>query len=119
MFSVPFFKKSYPALDWIQIEITSYCNADCIYCPHTAYRKSWQNRYLPLKSFQNLIPALPKSNLIYLQGWGEPFIHPDFMDIINHVDPSIGKIFTHGAVEYTNEVLRKQGIKINKTHKTI
>jgi len=82
MFSVPFFKKSYPALDWIQVEITSYCNADCIYCPHTAYRKSWQNRYLPLKSFQNLIPALSKSNLIYLQGWGEPFIHPDFMDML-------------------------------------
>lgn len=37
--------------------------------------------------------------------------------IINHVDTSIGKIFTHGAVEYTNDVLRKQGIKINKTHK--
>jgi MoaA/NifB/PqqE/SkfB family radical SAM enzyme len=82
MLSVPFFKKSYPALDWIQVEITSYCNADCVYCPHTAYRKGWQNRYLPLKSFQNLIPALSKSNLIYLQGWGEPFIHPDFMDML-------------------------------------
>ena len=82
MLSASFFKKSYPALDWIQVEITSHCNADCIYCPHTAYRKGWQNRYLPLKAFQNLIPALAKSNLIYLQGWGEPFTHPDFMDIL-------------------------------------
>ncbi len=32
--------------------------------------------------------------------------------IIQHLDPSIGSIFTHGAVENTNEVLRKQGIPL-------
>ena len=35
--------------------------------------------------------------------------------IIQHLDPSIGKIFTHGAVENTNEVLRAQGVSLNKT----
>ena len=72
------FKKSYPRLDWIQVEVSSYCNADCIYCPHTAYRKNWQNRHLPLQVFERLIPAFAKTRLIYLQGWGEPFLHPDF-----------------------------------------
>ena len=76
------FKKSYPRLDWIQIEVTSYCNADCIYCPHTAYRKNWQNRHLPLPVFERLIPAFAKSNLVYLQGWGEPFLHPGFFDML-------------------------------------
>lgn len=37
--------------------------------------------------------------------------------ILQNVDPSIGKIFTHGAIENTNEVLRKQGIKLQKTHR--
>ena len=37
--------------------------------------------------------------------------------IINNVDGSIGKIFTHGAIENTNEVLRKQGIPIAPTTK--
>lgn len=37
--------------------------------------------------------------------------------IINLVDHSIGEILTHGAVEYTNKVLRKQGIKLHKTTK--
>jgi hypothetical protein len=34
------FPKSYPNLDWIQVEVSSYCNAGCIYCPHTAYKKT-------------------------------------------------------------------------------
>ncbi len=35
--------------------------------------------------------------------------------ILVNLDHSIGKIFTHGAVENTNEVLRKQGIKLPET----
>jgi MoaA/NifB/PqqE/SkfB family radical SAM enzyme len=76
------FKKSYPRLDWIQVEVSSYCNADCIYCPHTAYRKNWQNRHLPMEVFERLIPAFAKTKLIYLQGWGEPFLHPDFFAML-------------------------------------
>ncbi len=35
--------------------------------------------------------------------------------IIKHLDTSIGKIFTHGAIENTNEVIRQQGIKLQPT----
>lgn len=37
--------------------------------------------------------------------------------IINLVDHSIGEVLTHGAVEYTNKVLRKQGVSLRKTTK--
>lgn len=37
--------------------------------------------------------------------------------IINNVDHTIGKIYTHGAVEYTNKVLRAQGVPLAKTTK--
>ena len=37
--------------------------------------------------------------------------------IINHVDHSIGEVLTHGAVEYTNKVLRRQGIHLKHTTK--
>jgi MoaA/NifB/PqqE/SkfB family radical SAM enzyme len=76
------FQNSYPSLDWIQVEISSYCNGECVYCPHTEYQKNWQNRYLPMELLQNLIPAFAKTNLVHLQGWGEPFTHPDFFDIL-------------------------------------
>ena len=72
----------YPQLDWIQVEISSHCNANCIYCPHSAFRANWQNRFLPIEVFQNLIPAFDKTRLIYLQGWGEPFMHPHFFKML-------------------------------------
>lgn len=35
--------------------------------------------------------------------------------ILYHLDPSIGKIFTHRAIENVNEAFRKQGLKIPET----
>ncbi len=64
------------------MEVSSHCDASCIYCPHTAYKEQWQNRYLPMEAFQNLIPAFVKTRLVYLQGWGEPCTHPHFFDML-------------------------------------
>ena len=71
-----------PRFAWLQIEITTHCNAACRYCPHTLYRSQWQSRHLPLEVFQRLQPTFRKVNLIYLQGWGEPFLHPDFFTMV-------------------------------------
>lgn len=68
-----------PALDWIQVEVSSYCNAACLYCPRTVYRNNWQNRHMSLATFKRLLPAFAKTQLVYLQGWGEPFLNPDFL----------------------------------------
>ena len=76
------FQKKYPHLDWIQVEVSSYCNADCIYCPHTAYKQNWRNRYLSMEAFTNLVPAFSTTKLVYLQGWGEPFTHPQFFEMV-------------------------------------
>lgn len=35
--------------------------------------------------------------------------------LLQMLDPSIGKIFTHGAVENINEVLRRQGVNLYET----
>jgi MoaA/NifB/PqqE/SkfB family radical SAM enzyme len=76
------FQKKYPNLDWIQVEVSSYCNASCIYCPHTAYKKNWRNRYLSMEAFTNLLSAFRTAKLVYLQGWGEPFTHPQFFEMV-------------------------------------
>lgn len=74
-----------PPLDWIQVEVSSYCNALCSYCPRTVYRDDWQDRHLPLAEFQKLLPAFTKTNMVYLQGWGEPFLNPDFFEMVRLV----------------------------------
>lgn len=35
-----------PRLDWLQVEVTSFCNASCLYCPRPAYGNTWRNRHL-------------------------------------------------------------------------
>jgi MoaA/NifB/PqqE/SkfB family radical SAM enzyme len=72
----------YPSLDWIQVEISTHCNAGCIYCPRTVFRKHWKNKLLPLEIFKKLVPAFQKTRLVHLQGWGEPFIHPHFLEML-------------------------------------
>jgi len=88
------FKPRYPRLDWIQVEITSQCNSNCLYCPQHAYRNQWQARKLSVKAFESMTPAFKKSRLVYLQGWGEPFLHPGFFDMARIVKSAGAKVGT-------------------------
>jgi MoaA/NifB/PqqE/SkfB family radical SAM enzyme len=46
------------------------------------YRRSWRNRHLALETFRLLVPDLKRVSLVYLQGWGEPFLNPDFFTFV-------------------------------------
>lgn len=35
--------------------------------------------------------------------------------ILQGIDPKIGKVYTHGAIEKTNEVIREMGVSLNET----
>lgn len=74
--------RQFPGLDWLQVEVSSTCNAACVYCPHTLYRDAWQSRFMPIETFRRLAPMLSKIRLVYLQGWGEPFLHPNFFELV-------------------------------------
>ena len=37
--------------------------------------------------------------------------------ILQNLDMSLGKVFTHGVIENTNEALRRNGIELNPTHR--
>lgn len=69
------------SFDWIQVEVTSACNASCIYCPRTVYRSMWQDRHLPMETFMMLAPAFKRTRHVHLQGWGEPFLNPHFFEM--------------------------------------
>jgi len=71
-----------PETDWIQVEVSSHCNASCAYCPHTVYHDIWVNRHLSLPAFRRLLPAIANTDLLFLQGWGEPFLNPYIFSMI-------------------------------------
>ncbi len=83
-----------PWLDWIQLELTSRCNAACTYCPRTVYRSNWENRDLSLDIFERLLPVLAKTKMVHLQGWGEPLLHKQFFEIVASVKKAGCKVGT-------------------------
>jgi MoaA/NifB/PqqE/SkfB family radical SAM enzyme len=72
-----------PRFDWLQVEVTTHCQAACSYCPHTVYREHWSSRHLDLATFRRLLPVLKRARLVHLQGWGEPFLHPDIFTMVS------------------------------------
>jgi len=64
------------------VEVTSYCNAACLYCPRTVYRDAWLNRNLSLEVFERLVSAFTSTQLVFLQGWGEPFLNSELLTMV-------------------------------------
>lgn len=68
--------------DWVQVEVSSRCNARCLYCPHATLAPHWQGRLMDLDTFRRFLPALKRARLVHLQGWGEPLLNPDFWSML-------------------------------------
>jgi MoaA/NifB/PqqE/SkfB family radical SAM enzyme len=96
-----------PKWDWIQVEVTTDCNAACIYCPRTVYRNSWEDRHLPFETFKKLRPVMGRTRHLHLQGWGEPLLHPDFFEMV-----AMGKAAGCQVGTTTNGMLfNKEGVE--------
>jgi len=90
--------------DWIQVEVTSHCNALCVYCPRTLFKESWEDRHLSLETFKKLKPVLSRTDLVHLQGWGEPFLNPEFFEMVAFAKRAGCKVGTT-----TNAMLLNEG----------
>lgn len=64
-------------LQAIQVEVSSTCNANCTFCPTTYDKEPGDPQFLSLELFETLLPYFSWTRWVYLQGWGEPFLHPD------------------------------------------
>jgi MoaA/NifB/PqqE/SkfB family radical SAM enzyme len=71
--------------DWLQIEVSSHCNAACEYCPVTHHRYSRGAGFIDDETFSNLEGTFPSADLVFLQGWGEPLLHPHFFTLVRKV----------------------------------
>lgn len=70
--------------DWLQVEVSSKCHAACIYCPTAIYPKDGAQQLMTMQTFQKLAPAFSRTRLVYLQGWGEPFMNPNFFEMVRN-----------------------------------
>lgn len=70
-------------LSKLYVEITTACNLDCQMC----VRRVWDEPLgtMPLETFEALMEQLrqfPSPPAIHLSGYGEPMVHPHFLEIV-------------------------------------
>ncbi len=97
-------RRDFLSLDWIQIEVTSRCKASCFYCPHTIYRDRWCHGSMSLETFKHIAIAFKMADLIFLQGWGEPFLNKKLFEMIEIAKESGCKVgFTSNGMALNPE----------------
>jgi MoaA/NifB/PqqE/SkfB family radical SAM enzyme len=68
----------------IQIEVTSRCQTQCVFCPRHWLKVRWLHGDLAWELYRDCIaPELDRFQLVYLQGWGEPTLHPHLWDMLD------------------------------------
>jgi len=75
------------SFDAFQVEPTSLCNLHCKMCPRTR-AESWQGGSMPLKLFKKISGSFYLTRHVHLQGWGEPLLHRDILEMIRLVRDS-------------------------------
>jgi MoaA/NifB/PqqE/SkfB family radical SAM enzyme len=73
---------SLPAV--LQIEVTSRCQLSCTFCPNHVLGDKWIRGDFPWELYRDeLAPYFSAVEWIYLQGWGEPLLHPRLWDMFS------------------------------------
>src|SRR5512147_2771053 len=87
-------KKAYTGPITVQIDIMNACNQNCVGCwchspllGDLAMSAETKKKFLPYKIAMKLIDDLDAMGVrdIYFTGGGEPFMHPQAVDIMEHV----------------------------------
>ncbi|AFA39018.1 putative Fe-S oxidoreductase [Pyrobaculum oguniense TE7] len=67
-----------------QVGVSTTCNGRCVYCPLTIYRDKWVGRFMEFSLFQRVIEEGVGAGVkyVHLQGWGEPLLHPQFLEML-------------------------------------
>lgn len=71
------------ALTKLYVEVTTACNLDCVMCVQRVWREAQGT--MPTSTFAALmaqVAAFPTPPTIHLSGYGEPTVHPDFLELV-------------------------------------
>lgn len=93
----------------IYIEITNICNMNCSFCPPTNREKAFMEKDL----FQEVIGKIKGfTDYIYLHIKGEPFLHPDILNLIDIANKSNLKVnITSNGTILNYDVLNKNNLR--------
>ena len=102
---------------FIQLEHTTFCNADCVMCNHF-FLGNKGAKHLPEEIVRLLEPVFPHCQMMMLNGDGEPFLHPELpKQSVEHERPPKElwqKFYENG--EYVRHASHEVGSEENYNH---
>lgn len=69
----------------IHIEVNDFCNLKCPHCPRENPDIPKNTGHIPIEAVRNLEPWFRTATYVGLAGNGEPFLHPDIIEILQVV----------------------------------
>ncbi len=69
----------------VHLEVNDFCNLKCPHCPRENPDIPKNTGHIPIEAVRNLAPWFSKASYVGLAGNGEPFLHPDIMEILRIV----------------------------------
>lgn len=101
-----------PLLKIIQIEVTTACQLRCVFCPHTVMAKEWVRTHMSWETFSSLLPFVRRTELVHLQGWGEPLLHPHLWDMTVAIKERHGRVSLTTNALLLDESVAKEACRV-------
>ncbi|MEW6075877.1 MAG: radical SAM protein [Candidatus Omnitrophota bacterium] len=70
-------------LTTVTFELTNVCNLKCSICPVNSGMKRERGLF-PLEEYKRIIDSNPRIKRVGLVNWGEPLLHPEFIEFIRY-----------------------------------
>ncbi|MFP4458559.1 MAG: radical SAM/SPASM domain-containing protein [Candidatus Zixiibacteriota bacterium] len=70
---------------WVMIEPTNMCNLKCPACPSRADARNFTNGKMDMDVYRSIIDRIHKKSIgVFLAHRGEPFVHPEFLEMVEY-----------------------------------
>ncbi|MDD5397557.1 MAG: radical SAM/SPASM domain-containing protein [Dehalococcoidia bacterium] len=76
----------------IQVEVSTRCQLRCRFCPRTLLKDRWVSLDINREWFTQILPYVRNAELVHLQGWGEPLLHPDIWNMARAIKERGGRV---------------------------
>lgn len=119
MVEVPIYRDVYELISMrASIDISGWCNAQCKWCATGKKNRSGvlaEHTYISLEKFKKIYEHLLETNIlnkfneILLYDWGEPFLNPDCMNILEYLSQN-NQIYSMSTNASILKLAQKPGI---------
>ncbi|MDI6814495.1 MAG: radical SAM/SPASM domain-containing protein [Dehalococcoidales bacterium] len=96
----------------IQLEVTTACQVRCTFCARTALADRWVSAHLDWEVFSCLLPFVRGTELVHLQGWGEPLLHPRLWDMAVAIKQRHGRVSLTTNAMLLDEATSREACRI-------